>query len=700
MRKKTIAFALIILWIISANAYAQTRQIVTEKDIMSIDSQGMLTIRSKKSGEITVSTAIKKLWKLTLKNEKETNGFGVKNYDFEPSEVEIIQKGNEFTLAYNHVKQGSRVVPVKAVFRIFVKNERFCFSASLSNSDKEWLLRELTYPVFTDIKTTDKFGNVYLPSGLGQRFEDPASLGKKSFDYPSGKGTMQWFSINATNTGLYIASHDSSRSKKHFSVGYSNDAKSFNSSVTFPIFKNDFETPEVVVSTYQGKWHEAAKLYRSWYDSHFNLPQIPAWVKQESGWMLAILKQQNGYVMWKYHELDQLCDIAEKNGFKTIGLFGWAHGGHDYLYPNYLPDDLMGGRIALQAAIQRAHKRGFKIVLYANGTLIDASTEFYRYEGNNVIALQENKSAYTSSIRKYNSATPVVFTEASYSSKVWRKTMLNLALQAHELGADGILYDQVGVKNAILNFSTIQDHVLPQEAGTKYRYLMMNEIRSTLKKLNPGFVVMTEGVHDGVLTDIDYFHGWGDGTYPEANAFPSLFKYTFPELVKTQRHSSPMLPRYHANFATVTGQRHEIETRWEADVNYLKYGKLPDDNSYKDEAYFAPDPKSINSVPAEVATKYLRQLIEFENINAEFFRTGKFIDEDCFTVHGNDIMAKGFQNGKRLGIVVWNMHKTEKRTYKIDLQGYQFIESKAPELDNNSIELKPNTIRLLIYAKN
>ena len=366
MRKKTIAFALIILWIISANAYAQTRQIVTEKDILSIDSQGMLTIRSKKSGEITVSTAIKKLWKLTLKNEKETNGFGVKNYDFEPSEVEIIQKGNEFTLAYNHVKQGSRVVPVKAVFRIFVKNERFCFSASLSNSDKEWLLRELTYPVFTDIKTTDKFGNVYLPSGLGQRFEDPASLGKKSFDYPSGKGTMQWFSINASNTGLYIASHDSSRSKKQFSVGYSNDAKSFNSSVTFPIFKNDFETPEVVVSTYQGKWHEAAKLYRSWYDSHFNLPQIPAWVKQESGWMLAILKQQNGYVMWKYHELDQLCDIAEKNGFKTIGLFGWAHGGHDYLYPNYLPDDLMGGRIALQTAIQRAHKRGFKIVLYAN----------------------------------------------------------------------------------------------------------------------------------------------------------------------------------------------------------------------------------------------------------------------------------------------------------------------------------------------
>jgi hypothetical protein len=331
--------------------------------------------------------------------------------------------------------------------------------------------------------------------------------------------------------------------------------------------------------------------------------------------------------------------------------------------------------------------------------LIDAGTEFYRYEGNNAIALKEDRSAYTSSIRKYNSATPVVFTEASYSSKVWRKTMLDLALQAHELGADGILYDQVGVKNAVLNFSKIQDHTLPQEAGTKFRYLMVNEIRTTLKKLNPEFVVMTEGVNDGVFTDIDYFHGWGDGTYPDANAFPSLFKYTFPELVKTQRHSSPMLPRYHANFATVTGQRHEIETRWEADVNYLKYGKLPDENSYKDEAYFAPNPKSINEIPADVATKYLYDLITFENQHAEFFRTGKFIDEEGFTITGQDIMAKGFQNGNRLGIVVWNQHKTEKRPYQIEVSGYQLIESKEPETDNKDKALKPNSIRLLIYSK-
>ena len=691
---------MLILSVNSYFIYAQIKQISTQNAVLTIDNQGILKIQSKLTSEVSVSTSLNKIWKLTLKNEKETNDFGVKNYDFEPAkEVEINQKGSEITLTYRQIRQGNRIVPVKGVFKISVKNETFCFSASLSNTDSEWLLRELTYPIFNEIKIPNNLAKVYLPSGLGQCFEDPSNFGKKNFDYPSGRGTMQWFSINTLNSGLYIASHDASRSKKQFNVSYSNEAKSFNSSITFPIFKNEFDMPEVVVTTYQGKWHEAAKRYRLWYDSQFKMPEIPIWVKQESGWMLAILKQQNGYVMWKYHELDQLCDIAEKNGFKTIGLFGWANGGHDYLYPNYIPDDLLGGRTALKAAIARAHKRGFKIVVYANGTLIDSGTEYYRYEGNNTIALKEDRSAYTSSIRKYNSATPVVFTEASYSSKVWRKTMLDLALQAHELGADGILYDQVGVKIAVLNFSKTQDHILPQEPGTKYRYLMMHEIRTTLKKLNPEFVVMTEGVNDGVLTDIDYFHGWGDGTYPDTNAFPSLFKYTFPELVKTQRHSSPMLPRYHANFGTVTGQRHEIETRWEADVNYLKYGKLPDENSYKDEAYFAPDPKSINEIPADVATKYLHDLITFENQHAEFFRTGNFIDEEGFSVTGENIMAKGFKNGDRLGIVVWNQHKTEFRPYNIEISGYQLIESKEPELDNNDKALKPNSIRLLIYTK-
>jgi hypothetical protein len=673
---------------------------MTRNEVLEIDKRGVLTIRSLANGEISAYSDLAQLWKLTLKNIKESNAFGIKNYDFEPTkDVEITNHGNVITLSYKNLKSGTAVVQSQAIFRISVKDESFCFSSSISNADAEWLPREITYPILTEIKRKGIEAKVFLPSGLGQCFENPAMLGSKSFDYPSGRGTMQWLTINTGKSGFYLATHDESRSKKRFNIAYSIEKQAFSSSVTFPIFSNSFESPEITLRLYHGKWFEAAKYYRSWYDTKFTLPSIPLWVKQEAGWLLAILKQQNGYVMWKYHELDQLCDIATQNGLKTIGLFGWANGGHDYLYPNYIPDDLLGGRAALKAAIERAHKKGIRIVLYANGTLIDASTEFYRYEGNNAIALQEDKSAYTSSIRKYNSSTPVVFAEASYSSKIWRETMLNLALQAHDLGADGILYDQVGVKNATLNFSTTQDHKLPQESGTKFRYIMMNEIRTRLKNLNPDFVVMTEGVNDAVLTDIDYFHGWGDGTYPAPNAYPGLFKYTFPELVKTQRHGSPMLTRYTANFAAVTGQRHELETRWEADVNYLKHGILPNKESYKDEAYFPPSVKEINEVSPDVARKYLYDLIAFENKHAEFFRTGRYIDEEGITGSGEDIVAKGFKNRNRLGVVVWNNNKNEARAFQIDVPGYSFLESAEPEANNSGELLNPNSIRLLIYQQ-
>ena len=644
---------------------------------------------------------VSKLWRLSLKNIPESNDVGAKVYEADQTQdVVIRQQGSDILLTYNKLRIGNRELPVRVECRIYTKNDAFCFGASVSNPQPDWELRDLTYPILSTINVGTNMPAVYWPSGLGQRFDDPASFGKRSFDYPSGSGTMPWFTVSTGQAGVYMGNHDTARSKKLVNAAYIPETNSFNVSLTFPIYKNEFTAPETVVTPYLGQWYEAAKRYRTWYTSVFTLPTLPDWVKADAGWVLAILKQQNGYVMWKYADLDKLCDIADRLGFKTIGLFGWANGGHDYLYPNYIPDDLLGGRQALRDAIDRAHKRGFRIVLYANGTLIDAGTEYYRYNGNNTIALKEDKSAYTSSIRKYNSSTPVVFAEASYSSSLWRKTMLDLALQAHDLGADGILYDQVGVKSAGLNFSKLQDHILPQESGTTYRYQMMRDIRTTLKKLNPDFVVMTEGVNDGVFTDIDYYHGWGEGTFPAPNAFPSLFKYTFPELVKTQRHSSPMLPRYHANFGLMTGQRHEIETRWEADVDYLVRGKKPDENSYRDEAYFPPNPKSINEVPAVEAAQYLHDLIAFENQFAQFFRYGKFIDEEGFTVKGQDIMAKGFMNGKQLGIVVWNQHKSESRTYQIAIDGYRLTASKEPESGNTAADLKPNSVRLLIYTKN
>ncbi|MHA4846719.1 DUF6259 domain-containing protein [Flavitalea antarctica] len=697
-------FSLLILWtacFISANTTAQTRySLETANAKLSVNPDGVISIKSDNTGQI-INGDIRTLWSLSLRNMTEGSDVTPKIYQVAPTkEFEVKKTAGKILISYHNLSIDKRKLPINIVLSISAEKDHFSFSGNLQSGTEEWQLRDFSYPILDNAGPMQQDFKLYIPNGLGQSFE-AFGAGKRSFDYPSGKGSMQWLTINNGTTGFYLASYDTSRGKKRFEISFDTVRRLYHSLLTFPIYTQSFELPPVVVTCYEGKWYEAAKRYRAWYDKSFKIPDLPGWVKLDAGWVLAILKQQNGYVMWKYSDLDKLCDIADKLNLKTIGLFGWANGGHDYLYPNYIPDDLMGGRDGLRDAIQRAHKRGFKIILYANGTIIDASTEYYRYNGNSTLALKEDKEAYTSSIRKYNSSTPVVFVEASYSSSLWRKTMLDLALQANELGADGILYDQVGVKGATLNFSKIQDHKLPQEAGTFYRYMMLKQIRTQLKNINQDFVVMTEGVNDGVFTDIDYYHGWGEGSFMAPDACPELFRYTFPELVKTQRHSSPMLPRTQANYAAVFGLRHEIEIRWEADVDYILKGKLPDQHSYSDEAYYPPDYKTINSTPQEVATRYVHELVAFENRYAEFFRMGKFVDEEGFIVTGKDIVAKGFVNKDRLGIVIWNKNENKEQPFKISVPGYRCILSAEPakEKVKSTNLMEANSIRLLVYTK-
>jgi hypothetical protein len=462
------------------------------------------------------------------------------------------------------------------------------------------------------------------------------------------------------------------------------------------------------VKPYTGTWHAAADNYRQWFSQSFKMPSIPDWVKQDTGWLLAVLKQQNGHVMWNYDAIEKLCDLAKERNLTTIGLFGWANGGHDNLFPNFIPDNLMGGKQALKEAIKKAHERGIRIILYANAFMFDVSTEYYRYNGNDVAVMQENQTPILMSVRKYFDATPVVFAMASPSSSLWRKTMYDLAIQANELGADGILYDQMGVKDATLDFSKLHDNKLPQEAFTKYRIQMLNEIRTEMKKINPEFIIMTEATNDAVITEIDYHHGWGIGSAIDPvgfgtnlHTFTSMYRYTFPELIETQRNASPMITRSEANFSAVYGLRHEIETRYDEDVAYLLLETLPDTNAYSNVWYYPPVPEKINERPAKEATKYIHDLITFENQYAEFFRYGTFIDEKGFTIAGENIVAKGFENGNRLGIIVWNTNEKEKRTFSINILGYDFLDAKeilAPKVSVNS-PLNENSIRLLIYTK-
>ena len=361
----------------------------------------------------------------------------------------------------------------------------------------------------------------------------------------------------------------------------------------------------------------------------------------------------------------------------------------------------MGGQEELKKAIERAHARGKKIIIYANGVIMDAATDYYKYNGFETIVIKQNRQPNIMYFVKQKNTSPIIFAQACAGSEVWRKTMYNLGLQAASLGADGILYDMMGIYGAEFCFSNNHDH-RPGMSDTPYRLQMINEARQKAREINPDFVVMTEGTNDVIIRGIDYHHGCGVGfAYTVSkNAFPGLFKYTFPELLTTQRNPNPMITRADANFAAIYGQRHEIESRYPGDVEYLLKGTLPAAEDYSN-VVSPPDISKMNLVPAKEATDYVFSLIKFEQTNNDFFRHGRFIDQEGIVVSGNDIIAKGFVNKNRTGVVVWNTNLSEKRDFSVSVPGYKLVKATEPGKAevNASSPLNANSIRLLIFEK-
>ena len=228
----------------------------------------------------------------------------------------------------------------------------------------------------------------------------------------------------------------------------------------------------------------------------------------------------------------------------------------------------------------------------------------------------------------------------------------------------------------------------------------MRDIRNKLRETDPEFCLMTEGTIDALMTDVDVFHGLGPGSMITPDAFPAMFRYTFPESIIIQLNPNPILPGYEANYAAIHGLRHEIMSRYQADADYLAHGKIPGVQDYSTVNY-PPDIHKIRETAPESAIKYLYKLIQFENEHAEFFRNGTFIDEDGIEYSGENILSKGFKSGELIGVVVWNTDLSVKKEYKVSVPGHKLIDVSEPgnaKIDPDAA-LGANSLRLLVFRK-
>ena len=531
---------------------------------------------------------------------------------------------------------------------------------------------------------------LYVPDGFGRRISSfaaadgpkrpvgwkPVGEGEYVYEtanYPGRQLAMPWVALDDGKSGASAMVLDPVARAKRFRFRYRPAKGAGAIAPVHPIFLDPGHTwtlPPVALARYAGDWHVAARKYRAWYDTVRKTDAFPAWTKQVNGWLLVILKQQNEEIFWPYGDFDKLADYADKLGLDMIGLFGWTVGGHDHLYPDYDPCPKMGGRDSLVKGIKLLQKRGKRVCIYANGQLQQVgATAFWEQYGKDIALVKRDGSLVLQHYHKYSDIPRYDFALGCLHATPWHERMRSLARQANDLGADAILYDQLGIFSPFACYGKGHGHPTPAWSYEAERPAFIKSIADEMKGVNPNFVVMTEGLHDSVFDSIAFFHGCSFGTYHPACAslmrarrtesnpggeWPEIIKYTFPEFVSTVRVPTPIVDRPMLNYTLAFGFRHDVELRYGPDRVYVETGKVTSDYG---KVKNPPSLSLLSSAPQEKLAGYMKAISDFQHRNADLLLEGRFVDTDGFTFAGKECLAKRFTGPKGSGVLVWNIGK-------------------------------------------
>jgi len=450
----------------------------------------------------------------------------------------------------------------------------------------------------------------------------------------------------------------------------------------------------------RGDWHAAVRDYGARVRARWGCAPQPAYLTDATGLLLVILKQQNGEIIWPYTAFDRLADLCARLGTDYVGLFGWTRDGHDNFYPDYEPDPAMGGRTALVQGLAHLRARGIRTFLYANGQLQErGKTAYWQRHGRLAAQVRADGTPYGETWHKYLDAEPHHFDLGCLSDATWKDRMRGLAWQAHALGSDGILYDQLGVGAPRACFADNHGHPRGAIVYTGERARFLRDIAEEMRLVDPDFIVLTEGFHDTIQDSCAAFHGWGSCVGEAAAAafkargremsdwMPEVTRCAFPAFRCSMRVPTPIVARTTVNYAALFGFLHELEVRYTPDRAYLERGVRPKTADYGTIRQ-KPDLTSMLHTDPVAAAAYLKRVSDFQRAHRDFLLRGFFLDSVGVTLRGEtaSVGATRWRAADgREAVLVWNAADVPQRT-DVTVDGVAWRDAAAP--------LAPDSLRL------
>ena len=590
---------------------------------------------------------------------------------------------------------------------IWAENGQARFAAEIENNEPHTIIRELQYPLIGNLQIPADYKLLTTHTG-GQIFDNPVrkianvdtralymtpaqKFRQYDLQYPRNAAS-NCFAFVGEEDGLYFGSHDTSLQQtwhglraypdegsighvtddfKHLEAGFYR----YPNAMCGDRWNNDAS----VIFPYKGDWTATSRIYRAWADTWWHHAPVPKWVQDMTGWQRIIFKHQYGEYLRKYTDLPgRIAAAGESVGCNAVLAFGWWKEGMDNGYPNYTVDDTQGGDEAWKKAIKDYKAKDNRLLLYYNGRLIDVESNFYKNGGGSRVANKDNTgreftehykfTGQGTTLGYYDSRTFVI---ADMSKREWRDQLVQWADRAMAYGADAVFYDQLGVAEEFPNWDLSKEYPVQDIYTGAYKADALKEIRDRIKAKDPEFALGTEWLSDCTSQFCDFVHIVEFTALPES--FPEWFRYTFPEVVWSDRcvRDDNDVPR-RVNNTLLKGLRNDIEV-------FRCRGLIDETPVYQQHL------AKVNAIRHEFP---------------ELLLEGRYTATDGFSCSNAALTARSYTSGDRIAVVVTNTGpKTQ--SGKIDVPGYKLetVRTFGGKVNNNKVTLKENELAVLVFIR-